>query len=88
MRIINKYINKYGESLLAIRRGVTTPGIKVLDSDEETGRTLLWLKGFQYVTEEDDAIELFIQIASAIQILLVTMAKADKIKKNTRVLKL
>lgn len=55
--IISKYINKYGESLLAIGRGVTTPDIEALDSDEETGRTLLRLKGFQYVTEEDDVIE-------------------------------
>lgn len=48
---------KYGKSLLAIGRGISTSDIRVLDTDVDTGRTLLRLNGFQYFTDEQSVIE-------------------------------
>ena len=87
-RIINKYIIKYGESHLAIGRGVTTPDIKVLDSDESKRPFVSCCdsKDFNTSPRKMTPLIFFIQMVSAIQILLVTISKADKITKNTRVL--
>ena len=47
---------KYGESLLAIGRGITTESVQLLDEDATTGRMLLRLEGFQYFTQEEEVL--------------------------------
>lgn len=47
---------RHGASLLAIGRGLTTPHIQCIDSNDETGRMLLRLEGFPYFTNEEEVI--------------------------------